>query len=318
MKRIATYSLIVVCLLYTYRAFLYAGIRKNRQGIYDKYNELFIKTNLSYNVLFLGSSRAEMHFSPQIFDSITSLNSYNMGIEGASVKLSFALLKIYRHQHQMPKYIVFNVDYFSLDNDTNRLINFPRYFPYLQNAYLMKELSQLDDRMNSFYYNPLHSLPYTQFNYLSASLHGWLTISGKYDTLMYKGFQTSFSNEFNDSKVKKPSLSFISDTNRHYLDSIILFSKKHAIHLVLVTTPVTESIRKQILNKGYLAKEMKDIANSHQIDYFDYSDSLAFDGIHFFSDANHLNLKGAKKFTESFSNVFNTIINQNSLLKVQP
>jgi len=287
---------------------LYTGIRQNRFGIYNKYNELFTEKKLYYDVLFLGSSRTEMHFHPKFFDQITGLKSYNMGIEGATVRLSWALLKTYCYNHKKPKFLIFNVDYFFLDNDSNRIVNFPRYFPYLDNYYLKQELSKIDKRINSFYYNPFHSLPYTQINYLSASLHGWLGILGKYDTLMYKGFQTNFTNEIVLDKQRKPFYAHISATNREYLDSIISFSNKQSIKLVLVTTPVSVSVKRQVLNKKTLSIEMKHFIKSKKIDYFDYTDSLKFDNPVFFADVNHLNLIGAKYFTESFSKVFNTIL----------
>jgi len=185
-KKIITYLTACICILFVYRSFLYFVIRKNKQGIFSKYNDVFLKEGNTYDVLFLGSSRAEMHFEPQIFDSITKLNSYNLGISGASVKLNFIVLKTYCHQHQKPKHIILNLDYFSLKSDSDMLNDFPRYFPYLNNDYLRAELNAVDDRFTSFYYNPFHSLPYTQIDFLSASLHGWLNISGKYDTLMCK------------------------------------------------------------------------------------------------------------------------------------
>jgi hypothetical protein len=58
--------------------------KKTNKGVFNKYNELFLKQGNTYDVLFLGSSRAEMHFNPKVFDEITGLNSYNMGMSGAS------------------------------------------------------------------------------------------------------------------------------------------------------------------------------------------------------------------------------------------
>lgn len=307
-KKIAIYTIAFICLLFVYRAFLYTGIKKNKQGVFNKYNELFLKQGNTYDVLFLGSSRAEMHFNPKVFDEITGLNSYNMGMSGASPKISLALLKTYCHQHQKPKHIIFNLDYFSLQNDTDRLNDFPRYFPYLKNSYLRHELNRMDNRFNSFYYNPLHSLPYTQIDYLSNSLHGWLNISGKYDTLMYKGYQTSELKGLNTDDEPKPIYSFISMKNRGYIESIILFTKTNNIKLTLITSPVFGGGKKNVLNKTALTNQLKNIAYSNHISYFDYTDSLNYQNPQLFADYFHLNRQGALKFSQSISLSFDNIL----------
>ncbi len=312
-KKIGIYTIAFICLLFVYRAFLYTGIKKNKQGIFNKYNELFLKEGNTYDVLFLGSSRAEMHFNPKVFDEITGLNSYNMGVSGASPKISLALLKTYCGQHQKPKYIIFNIDYFSLQNDTDRLNDFPRYFPYLNNAYLKNELNQMDNRFNSFYYNPLHSLPYTQVEYLSTALHGWLNISGKYDTLMYKGYQTSELKEINTEDEPKPIYSFISIKNRNYIDSLIRFTSSNNIKLILVTTPVFGGGKKNVINKSTLSNQLKNISYINHINYFDYTDSIEFQKTELFADYFHLNRKGALKFSRSISLTFDNILGKKAL-----
>lgn len=312
-KKIIIYIIAFFCLLFVYRAFLYTGIRKNKAGIFNKYNELFLKENNKYDVLFLGSSRAEMHFNPKVFDSITGLNSYNMGISGASPKISLALLKTYCQQHQKPKFIIFNIDYFWLQNDTDRLNDFPRYFPYLGNTSLRNELSKLDNRFNSFYYNPLHSLPYSQIDYLSASLHGWLNISGKYDSLMYKGYQTSELKNIDSENTSTPINGFISPKNRTDIDSLIYFTKTNQIQLVLITSPVLGSGNKQVTNKTILSKQIKTIALVNHLPYYDYTDSLTYNDKYLFSDDLHLNRKGALKFTADFSTIFHNNLAHNTL-----
>lgn len=312
-KKITTYIIAIVCILFVYRVFLYTGIKKNKQGIFNKYNELFLKEGNTYNVLFLGSSRAEMHFEPKTFDSITNLNSFNLGISGASLRVNYTLLKTYCHQHQKPKHVILNIDYFSLKSDIDMLNDFPRYFPYLKNEYLRNELNNIDSRFNSFYYNPFHSLPFTQIEYLSTSLHGWLNISGKYDTLMYKGFQTAPANERGQLSEGTPIYSFISKKNRNYLDSIISFSKNNHISLTLVTTPIYGEGYHQVINKSSLVNRLNNIAFNNHIPYFNYTDSLKFSDSTLFFDNEHLNFSGAKKFSTSFSSVFYNIMVQNAL-----
>jgi hypothetical protein len=307
-KKIAIYLIAFICLLFVYRAFLYTGIKKNKQGIFNKYNELFLKKGNTYDVLFIGSSRAEMHFNPRIFDSITGLNSYNMGISGATLKISYSLLKTYYQQHKTPKFLICNIDYFYLSDDTDSLNDFPRYFPYLDNIYLRNQLNTIDNRFTSFYYNPLHSLPYTQINFLSSSLHGWLNFPGKYDTLMYKGFQNIESENINLVDFSRSNGNTISIKNKNYIDSLILFSRKNKTQLMFVATPALTKTWKYNSSKGLLISQIQNIANTNQINFVNYTDSAISKEESLFSDNYHLNVKGSRQFSKSFSNYFNTSI----------
>jgi hypothetical protein len=293
-------------ILFFYRYVLYTGIRKNKSGIYDKYNTLFIKKNNTYNTLFIGSSRSEMHFNPKVFDSILKTNSFNFGISGASTKLSFSLLKTYIHQNKKPNLIIYNIDYFALDSDSAKIINFPRFFPYLSNELLRHELYNMDSRFYSFYINPIHSLPYTQFDYISSSVHGWFNIQGKYDSLMYKGFQTSISQSFNNDTSIAPTFNSITKENENYIDSIIAFTNKHNIQLIALTSPFYQNNLSADKNqKKALSNQLNKIFQKQRIPYFDYSDSIIYLNKSLFSDYIHLNHKGSYKFSVQLSQILN-------------
>lgn len=252
----------------------------------------------------MGSSRAEMHFNPKIIDSITGLNSYNIGISGATPKISLAILKTFCLQHKAPKFLIYNLDYFALKYDSNKLYSFPRYFPYLQNTVLRKELNQIDNRFTSFYYNPFHSLPYSQIDYLSASLHGWFNVPGKYDTLCYKGYQTAEINAPLHRSVKKPVYSFIHLTNRQYIDSIIQFSKTNNIKLLLVCSPILNNGANEVINKTQIVTQIQNIAYLNGIQYWDYSEGNISKNQSLFVDNKHMNREGSALFSALFSKDF--------------
>lgn len=304
-KKLFAYIIIFVAMLYGYRYVLHEGIRKNEKGIFNKLNEAFIQQT-SYDVIFLGSSRAEMHYNPKVFDSITRLSSFNLGISGASPKVSFAVLKAYCNKHPLPKYIVLNLDYYALKHDSDVIYDFPRFFPYLTNSYLRAQLNQIDNRFNSFYYNPIHSLPYEQLSYLSASLHGWLGIEGRYDSLCFKGYQTAETNAlFRKTEDDKKSFAFIHLKNRHYIDSICAYAKNNQIKLVLATSPIIHGSHKTI-NRNAVISQLKHIAAIHHIDYWDYSaDSNYLKKPQLFIDEYHINRIGSELFTKQFSVDFN-------------
>lgn len=305
-KKSVIYALLFISALYLYRELLYTGLRKNAQGIFHKYNEMFLDTGTRYDVLFMGSSRAEMHYNPRIFDSVTGLQSFNIGISGATPKVNFVFLKAFCANHPAPRYLVYDIDFYGLKYEADTLQGFPHSFPYLGNKALRAQLMTVDPRVNSFYYNPLHSLPYTQMRYLSASVHGWLGVLGKYDSYCYKGYQTAPPAAGCRYSAQKPHYSYIHLQKRAYIDSIIQFSKGNHIQLVLESSPVFGG-GSELINKQQLTGQLMNIAMENGLDYYDDSAPWYCNDKGYFEDNHHLNQEGSSLFSGLFSARFHNI-----------
>lgn len=304
-KRTLLYALLFISALYLYRELLYTGLRKNAQGIFHKYNEMFLDST-RYDVLFMGSSRAEMHYNPRIFDSVTGLSSYNIGISGATPRINFAMLRAFCAKHPTPRYLVYDIDFYGLKYGVDTLPGFPHCFPYLGEKAVRRELQVIDPRFNSFYYNPLHSLPYTQVRYLSASVHGWLGVPGKYDSFCYKGYQTADPSLGCNDVPLKAHYSYIHLQKRAYIDSIIRFAKDHGIRLVLQSSPVYRGSG-EVVNKQQLIGQLRNIAIQNRLDYHDDSEPWFCNDKAYFTDPHHLNEKGSTLFSGIFSARFHNI-----------
>ena len=109
-KRIITYFLIVTSLLYGLRYLHYYGLLKQQKGYYAKYKTAFFEKN-NFNVVFLGSSRAEMHYNTFLFDSLTKKNSFNLSLAGATPQVAFAALKAYSKIDGRMPYFYYNPYY---------------------------------------------------------------------------------------------------------------------------------------------------------------------------------------------------------------
>lgn len=62
------------------------------------------------DIVILGTSRALEHYDPYIIDSITGLQSYNLGMGGYSVNVELMKYRYYLHYNTQPKYIIYDVD----------------------------------------------------------------------------------------------------------------------------------------------------------------------------------------------------------------
>ncbi len=271
--------------------------------MFEKYNTIFLKQD-AFNVLFLGSSRAETHFDPKIFDSITGLKSYNAGITGATPRIAFAVLRAYLLNHPPPKYLVFDVDLHFLKYDVDTIRSFPRFFPYLSNPVLLEQFNKIDGRFVSFKYNPIHSLPYSGIGLLSASLHGWLDIEGKYDTVYYKGFQRTTFYDTILPLSTEPVTSWFNVTERTYLDSIILLSKNNKTDVLLVSSPMFLGGDKGIKNKKKIVSQLYNIAALNHLTFKDITSPPFAKRRDCFADMYHLSDKGSVLFTNDFSLFF--------------
>jgi len=302
-KKLILYLAVFIISLYAVREFIYTGTRKNSSGVFEKYNTIFLKKNL-YDVLFLGSSRAETHFDPSVFDSLTGFNSYNLGVTGGTPRIAYSVLRAYCSASALPKYIIFDVDLHFLKYGVDTIRNFPNYFPFLNNDELLRRFSSIDKRFASFHYNPVHSLPYSGIGLLGASLHGWLGKTGKYDSLYYKGFMKNVFNKPMQVREVTKSYSYINPLERRYMDSIIIFSRKNGIELFLVTSPIYKGGSEHLANKEQVISQMKNIALINHLNYADFTETDFSHLAELFADPYHLTGKGAALFNRRFPLLF--------------
>ena len=306
-KRIILYFLILTAALYGLRYLHYRGLLKQGQGYYAKLKTAFFKKN-SYTVLFLGSSRAEMHYNTRIFDSLTGQNSFNLGLAGATPQVAFAALKAYLLNSKAPAYLIYEVDYHALKNRSTEIKEFNNYFPLLTNPVLREQFSRIDKRMLYFYYNPYYSWPYTGFKNISTSLHGWLKIPNRTDNLYYKGFVMEILRPHLDLVHAKKNYIYFNVSERNYLDSIILCCKQNKINITLMSSPIFAGGRLDVSNKEEITTQLKNISLIHGISYFDLSSLPFCDQRTLFIDHKHLNYAGALEFSPFLVHIFNNKI----------
>lgn len=303
-RKAITYFVVVTALLYGIRFVHYRGLLIQEKGYYGKYKTAFLEAN-DFNVLFLGSSRAEMHYNIFLFDSLTGNNSFNLSLAGASPQLAYSALRAYLANSKVPKELYYEVDFHSMNYEANEIKEFNNYFPFFKNAVLLEHFNRIDNRMKHFHFNPYYSLPFTGQRNLSTSLHGWLNIPNESDKLYYKGFVGENRRPRLDFIMVKPEEVYIHPSQRKYLNSIINLSKKLNIHLTLVTSPMFAGGKTDVANKEQILKQVKNIAMRNKINYWDFSSMPFSNRRDYFIDHFHMNASGAREFTLKFSRFYN-------------
>lgn len=257
----------------------------------------------SSDVLIMGSSHANRHYIPEIFEKKLGITSYNAGVQGQQIIFITALQEMILKRHK-PKLIILNIDQdwmYESKEAYERLADLhPYYWDYK---------TELD---------PVLSLN-TRFHTLKLLFRSYQTNSSIVHVIKYflqpqedfNGYRPLYT------KMDKPKPSDLSIVNfeikteeSQRIDSnfIIMFkdfinnTKKNNIGLIFVISPHISHSYGGKVNRSL--ELMKSIALKDNIPLIDFSNSKAFnEQYQLFNDPSHLNNDGAILFSNSLADI---------------
>jgi hypothetical protein len=304
MKKILLYLITILTLLFIVRELEYRGIRKNEKGEFAKLRIAFEEKN-NYDMLIIGSSRAECQFYPPVIDSVLGVHSFNIGMPGATMPFIRTSLEAYLLHSNPPKYIVLNLDLHSFIDNPDTVYNFPRYFPFLDNEKLFAGLQARDPRFAFFKWLPFYSMPYFGSHYLDASLRGWMNKTGKYDGDYVNGFSPSLPDILHGD-LDTLTIPLHASNPKPFvwqnLDSIVNICNRNHIELILVVSPIFHRLEKKIVNYDDLILQFQKYAAQPHVYYLNlmHCENISYYK-ELFNDPAHLNKRGAVLFSFYFS-----------------
>lgn len=302
MKRSLIFASIALLLLYAVRAFEYAGLRRNAKGEFAKLRQTFVEKN-NFDLLVLGSSRAECQFYTPLIDSATGLKSFNAGLTGSIMPLTRATLEAYLVHSKAPKYVLLSLDLHSFSDNPDTVYNFPRYFAFLENEKLYDGLKARDKRFTYFKYFPFYSMPYYSARYLNSSLRGWTGKRGKYDADFEQGFAPhpqNISLGDLDTMTIPVFNNFPSALIWEELGKIEAVCKQNGIQLIIVVSPLFHRWEAHVLNYSRVAGQFQKYAKERNLPFIDLSQDPVHMDKKLYADPAHLNKEGARVFTRHF------------------
>jgi hypothetical protein len=245
-------------------------------------------------VLILGSSHTFFGINPEEMNE----KAFNAAYVSQTLKYDYAILQRISAEANQLKCIVIPVDYFSL---YDKLVN---------------DVEKWRIKNYNLYYG-MHDT-YDPVNYLEIA-NGKQVVNVWRIYNYYKNGQSNITcnalgwgTDYLSSKGKDLAVSGIDAANRHtakdslsipgniaVLNNIFAFAKSKRIKVILVTAPAyqtyTEKLDPAQLNRTIsLAKEMVD--RNPEVSYFNLLNDASFKAGDFY-DADHVNEKGALKFT---------------------
>jgi len=295
-------------LLYGFEYLVTKGLTKTGYSLYGEWNEVN-DGGIDADLVVMGSSRAVVHVSPKIIDSLLDLNSYNLGLNGFNFFLHKNRLDFYLEKNNAPKYIIHCLDVHTLEKK-EELFQDIQFLPYLNNATIRKMTQQYegltlsDYNVPFFRYRKHHDLIRVGLEEFFETKH--YTSNKKKGHYTY--YQTWVDEPYEAFKKKYP-INIESDSIVYQLfDSYLLEAKKSGIKVFLVYPPYYHEAQKITVNRASILNQYQDLAKKHEIPFWDYSnDSLSLDK-KFFMDYNHLNKGGMELFSKRLSEQIEDLI----------
>jgi hypothetical protein len=264
--------------IYTY-VFIHSGCR-------SKINYVYNSTAKNFDVIFLGSSRANNHFVKQLFTD-KGINAYNFGISGAGLKDTELLLELMIERNYKIKNIIIEVD-LNINTDGFSEGTLASFMPYLHQSEAVRHCYEKIPGYNYLYYIPFYR--YIKYDAKVGFRELFFSaIHKKSKGLLHGGYYALYNEEKNKSidlshYVPKKSISY---------EKIKHICKMNNINLIAVMTPMCNNVT---------GIEYFDKVNKIYPEIYNYEKVIQEDK--YFASCGHMNDNGARLFTARIINDF--------------
>lgn len=275
---LATALMVVLDLCLTHK------LRHYDRGRFLVWNEIF-DNHIDADLLIMGSSRAWVHYSPEILDSVLHTHSYNLGVDGSCFNRQYTRYRIYRKHQPKPRIIIQNFECTTLDYTTG--YEQYQYFPYFSDPDIQRwvipyEEFSIADRIFPFY-------RYSNFGVEKLFANKLKVERG------YLGHEKVWKVE----PIDKDNLIHFTVDPRSLslLKQFLSKSAEEGVQVIFVHSPIHISLTECQDDVDSMWHTWRQIADQYNIPILDYQyDSLSYDTTYFYNRM-HLNKRGAEIFS---------------------
>ncbi len=234
----------------------------------------------NYDVVVLGTSRANNHFVSELFEQ-QGLKTFNYGMSGAHLFETSLLLKLMIERGWNIKNVILETD-LNLSNEKRDDGTFGRFMPFLHQSATLTQHFKKEADFTELYYIPFYR--YLQFD-SKIGFRAWFKtlINEPTNTLANKGYYPLGHNP--KANMKNDIRGLLPLRNR-YFEEIKQICQKNNIHLIALTTPMCSNVKGMDYFKKVKAL-YPEIKEYEQV----------VEGDQYFSSCGHLNDHGARLFT---------------------
>lgn len=253
----------------------------------NKISYLYNSKDSHYDVVFLGSSRVNNHFVPEIFNE-QGYKTFNYGITRSRLEESALMLKLMVERNFTIDTLILQVDLNINTNDHSEAIR-SLFMPYIHQSETIRGYYR-----NIPEYNEILYIPFYRYMHYDSRI-GFREM---YASLVHKKTNALYNDGFNPlTKNQRPMVA--ADLSKYYpkrnkaYEEIKAICKANNIHLIAMTTPMCMST----INREYFNHIQKIYPEIYRFENAVTDDK-------YFSTCGHMNKKGAVEFTKAVFKAF--------------
>jgi hypothetical protein len=305
LKKIVLFFLPIALLAWPADIFISRNLKNSNwhvAGEYLVWTEIY-NGNIDVQVAVYGSSRAWIHFNPEILKDSTGLETYNFGMDGLNFSYQYFRHNQYLKFNKKPKYIIISGDLFFFEKEAG-FYNYVQIMPYMLNNpdYIANR------ELFAFYKYAEYRIPLYRYmgmgSELIRSMIVALGLEGEkpYRINGYMGQELEWTDDFENAQKQKKQMDVkvdpqIRDLFYKFLDECL----QSGITPIIVYSPEYYEYRDFVSNRDEVINTFKIAAQKYGLVFLDYSnDEISFNKDYFYNST-HLNKKGSELFTAKFS-----------------
>ena len=252
-----------------------------------KVEKVFNSKSKNYDVVILGSSRANNHFVSELFEK-KGLKTFNYGMSGAHLFEASLMLKLMAERNYKIKTLILEAD-LGLCNEKESDAIAAKFLPYIHHSEVIKDHFSKQENFNELYYIPFYR--YVDFDALIGFREMYNTAMAKPTNILDNlGYHPLTSNKpgnmKNDIRALKP-------IRNKYYEEIKQICKQNNYNLIAVMTPMCSNVK----GLDYFEKANQIYPEIHNLEN-------VVQGDQYFSSCGHMNDVGARLFTSIVINRF--------------
>jgi hypothetical protein len=235
---------------------------------------------LNYDVVILGSSRANNHFVAPLFEE-EGLKTFNYGISGGHLFEASLLLKLMVERHYKIKNVILEAD-LNLANEEESESVASKFLPYIHESKVIESHFTQQPHFWANYYIPFYR--YIVFEPQIGFREMYDAAREKPTKLLdHLGYYPLGKNP---NANMKNDLTNLKPLQNKYYEEIKQICKANNINLIAVMTPMCSNVK----GMDYFQKVQQVYPEIHNYEN-------AVEGDQYFSSCGHMNDTGARKFT---------------------
>jgi len=288
LAKLLAFLLLVFAIDYAVGNLLHYFYFKQKGG--TEFRTTFSIDNTKADVLIFGSSRANHHYHPYIFEESLKMTYYNTGKDGSSIIYQYAVLQSVLKRY-IPKLIILDIVNKEFIEDADTYDRIASLLPYYDSHPEMRRIIELKSRFEKY---KLVSKIYP-FNSAVLKIATGNTNSSKKRNPDIKGYIPL------TRKWNQPLTEYVSTVTYRldykkiaFYEAFIRDCEKAGIQLFIFVSPYFG----KVAHTDYSFIIADGIAQKYNIPFYDFStDSLFTSQPSMFADIRHLNDDGAKLYS---------------------